>query len=311
MPEEKNKNINESCVKSKAASIGALLINARTHASLSQADLADQMNLPIHTIKDLENDNFENLPEATYVRGYLRSYARIVGISPDGLISAFNEQHQTEKIAPAIISSKQSYDTSILWSTAAVVTILVGLLATWWLGDTKNTLEGLEVVQSSTTVSQPVNNQESPETYADPFSELSEINNSSNKESLQNVNSEQTQQDSNVKIEEPIAARVTQVMENEMQGSNLVSLNTDSDVLTVTYVEKSWTEIRDADSNTLMQGLIESGVVRNLSGKAPFEVFLGNSPGVVIEVNGQYFDHSQFKRSNRTARFQVSNSSFN
>ena len=82
-------------------------------------------------------------------------------------------------------------------------------------------------------------------------------------------------------------------------------------VLTVTFVEKSWTEIRDADSNTLMQGLIEPGVVKNLNGKPPFHIFLGNSPGVVIEVNGQYFDQSEFNRSNRTARFQVSGSSFN
>ena len=60
-----------------------------------------------------------------------------------------------------------------------------------------------------------------------------------------------------------------------------------------------------------MQGLIEPGVVKDLNGRPPFQVFLGNSPGVVIEVNGQYFDQSQFNRSNRTARFQVSGSTFN
>ena len=111
--------------------------------------------------------------------------------------------------------------------------------------------------------------------------------------------------------DEIITSDQQQAMEDELRNPNLVSLNDGAQMLTVTYVEKSWTEIRDADANTLMQGLIEPGVVRNLSGKPPFEVFLGNSPGVVIEVNGHYFDHSQYNRSNRTARFQVSGSSLN
>jgi len=100
-------------------------------------------------------------------------------------------------------------------------------------------------------------------------------------------------------------------MVEESLNPNLVSMIPGASVLTVTYVEKSWTEIRDADQNSLMQGLIEPGVVRNLSGKEPFYIFLGNSPGVVIEVNGQYFDHSQYSRSNRTARFEVSTGSLN
>lgn len=306
MQEQKNNNINEPFIKCKV-SIGALLINARTHAALSQADLADQMNLPISTIKALENDEFNKLPEATYVRGYLRNYARAVGINPDGLISAFSEEYQAEDVTPVITSSKQSYDTTILWSTAAVFTVLVGLLVTWWLGDSKNSLQGIEVVENTVTPSEQKSRQEQIHEIADPFSELEEVTNFSNKESIQSITTDFKQQSVGSDSESHVTAQVTKTIEEP----NLMSMASGNDVLTVTYVEKSWTEIRDADSNTLMQGLIEPGVVRNLSGKAPFEIFLGNSPGVVIEVNGQYFDHSQYKRRNRTARFQVSNSSFN
>lgn len=287
-------------------SIAALLVNARNEAALSQVDVAEQINLPLRTIKALETDDFENLPEATYVCGYLRNYARVVGINADLLVNTFKEQHyqETEVVTP--IRSKQSYDPAILWSTAAVFTILVGLVVTWWLESNQDVSPKIEVVSNEQPLiggtQTPAQNAEvetksimsEPKVVAESSAPVSE--------------NQELSIDSAI---ETITSDTQQTMDDMSRNSNLITLNDDVQMLTVTYVEKSWTEITDADANTLMQGLIEPGVVRNLSGKPPFEVFLGNSPGVVIEVNGLYFDHSQYNRSNRTARFQVSSGTIN
>ena len=287
-------------------SIAALLVNARNEAALSQMDVAEQINLPLRTIKALETDDFENLPEATYVCGYLRNYARVVGINADLLVNTFKEQHYQEPEVVAPIRSKQSYDPAILWSTAAVFTILVGLVVTWWLESNQDVSPKIEVVRNEQPLigdtQTPAQNAEvetksimsEPKVVAESSAPVSE--------------NQELSIDSAI---ETITSDPQQTMEDMSRNSNLITLNDDVQMLTVTYVEKSWTEITDADANTLMQGLIEPGVVRNLSGKPPFEVFLGNSPGVVIEVNGLYFDHSQYNRSNRTARFQVSSGSIN
>lgn len=287
-------------------SIAALLVNARNEAALSQVDVAEQINLPLRTIKALETDDFENLPEATYVCGYLRNYARVVGINADLLVNTFKEQHYQEPEVVAPIRSKQSYDPAILWSTAAVFTILVGLVVTWWLESNQDVSPKIEVVRNEQPLigdtQTPAQNAEvetksimsEPKVVAESSAPVSE--------------NQELSIDSAI---ETITSDPQQTMEDMSRNSNLITLNDDVQMLTVTYVEKSWTEITDADANTLMQGLIEPGVVRNLSGKPPFEVFLGNSPGVVIEVNGLYFDHSQYNRSNRTARFQVSSGSIN
>ena len=287
-------------------SIATLLVNARNEAALSQVDVAEQINLPLRTIKALETDDFENLPEATYVCGYLRNYARVVGINADLLVNTFKEQHYQEPEVATPIRSKQSYDPAILWSTAAVFTILIGLVVTWWLESNQDVSPKIEVVSNEQSlVEEPQATAQNAEVEVKSvMSELKVVAESS-------VPVSDTQEPSIESAIETINSDPQQTMEEVSRNPNLFTLNDDVQVLTVTYVEKSWTEIRDADTNTLMQGLIEPGVVRNLSGKPPFEVFLGNSPGVVIEVNGLYFDHSQYSRSNRTARFQVSSGSIN
>ena len=312
MQEEKINLLSEQMPEKQAVSIGALLVDARNHVALSQADVADQINLPLSTIIALENDAFDQLPESTYIRGYLRNYARAVGIDAENLVSVYNQQHHVESEIIARKSSKHSYDSAILWSTAIVLTILVGLLVNWWMDVRQPPEESVEIVkENSTTVN------------SNDVSQVAALNTDTPEDGFVNQSEQEVEQISDLSIQqeqdqslssatdEEFNTGVDQAMAEESDNPNLVTLNDGSDVLTVTYVEKSWTEIRDADLNPLMQGLIEPGVVRNLSGKAPFHVFLGNSPGVVIEVNGQYFDQSQFNRSNRTARFQVSSGSFN
>ena len=308
MQENQNSNIAD-----KKVSIGALLLSARNQVSLSQGDIADQINLSLATVKSLESDDYANLPAAPYIRGYLRNYARVVGIDAESLVATYDKQYPPAAEVTKPSSSSVSYDPAILWSTAVVFTILIGLLYTWWVDDRKISSESFELRPNSSIVPAEV-------TSPNKAKSIASANASTNSE--QNVNSTSAQAldtmdtvdlsttNNQASVDNTITADVEQAMQDESMHPNLVTSSTGADVLTVTYVEKSWTEIRDADSNPLMQGLIEPGVVRNLSGKAPFSIFLGNSPGVVIEVNGQYFDHSQYLKSNRTARFEVSSSTF-
>ena len=203
--------------------------------------------------------------------------------------------------------SKQSYDPAILWSTAAVMSILVGLVITWWFDSHQVTEQSVELVQTESVVPQVSVDEASSNDGQVENGAVSVETESIQSTSLVSPNSGQSASNS----AEIITADQQQAMEEESRNPTLVTSISGGQVLTVTYTQESWTEIRDADSNTLMQGLIEPGVVRNLSGKPPFEIFLGNAPGVVIEVNGLYFDHSQYSRSNRTARFQVSSGSLN
>ena len=66
--------------------------------------------------------------------------------------------------------------------------------------------------------------------------------------------------------------------------------------LTMTFMDDSWIEVRDADMQLIMWDLMRSGAALEIKGKTPFEVLLGNSPDVVIHIDGERFDHSRFTR---------------
>ncbi len=294
--------------------VGVLLVTARNQKALSQADVADQINLPIRTIQALEEDDFEQLPEATYVRGYLRNFARAVGIDATELIAVYNDQLPVKEVEVIATNkkTKHSYDPTIIWSTAAVFTILVGLLVNWWMDERQLPEQLIDVLNDDSVQVSSTSTNSTGELISDSIQNSTDEDNVEKVEEIEQPSPVFEETESvNTAEDQILDSDVEQAMADESLKPNLVSLHDGVDVLTVTYMEKSWTEIRDADLNTLMQGLIGPGVVRNLSGKAPFHIFLGNSPGVVIEVNGQYFDQSEFNRSNRTARFQVSDGTFN
>lgn len=311
--QEENNNSKTLESSKKSVSIGALLANARTAASLNQTDVAEQINLSKKIIQALETDDYASLPETTYIRGYLRNYARVVDINGDGLVKLYTDQHYREPVIEANKKSTQSYDPAILWSTAAVLTILIGLVISWWFDANQLSFPAEQLAKTESVAGEllsgpKVSNEEQVGSSNSNDDVVSITEDTS-------ITSTTTQSSSdgpeNIIKVEVISADQQQAMEEASHNPTLVTSLDGVQVLTVTYTEESWTEIRDADANTLMQGLVEPGVVRNLSGKPPFEIFLGNSPGVIIEVNGLYFDHSQYSRNNRTARFQVSSGSLN
>ena len=65
--------------------LGKLLTKAREKLSPSQKDIAFRLNLKEEIISALDTNDFDKLPAPTYVRGYIRSYARTVNLNADSL----------------------------------------------------------------------------------------------------------------------------------------------------------------------------------------------------------------------------------
>ncbi len=65
---------------------GQTLADSRESKGLSISDVAIQLNVTQEIINGLERDDYSNLPPAIYTRGYLRSYANLLGIDPEPLL---------------------------------------------------------------------------------------------------------------------------------------------------------------------------------------------------------------------------------
>lgn len=70
-------------------SLSRALKQCRDEADISLAGAAEEMRLPPSVVKALEEENFADLPDPPYVRGYLRSYARLNDSDPNDLINRY------------------------------------------------------------------------------------------------------------------------------------------------------------------------------------------------------------------------------
>lgn len=68
-------------------SLGSYLRKERELRHLSVAEVAQATRIPVRLLRHLENDDVEELPADVFVRGYLRAYARVLGIPADELLS--------------------------------------------------------------------------------------------------------------------------------------------------------------------------------------------------------------------------------
>ena len=71
--------------------IGAELSGARIEQGMQIAEVAQLLRISKHYLKDLEAGSFDQLPGPTYVSGYLRSYARVVGLDAVALTNRYRE----------------------------------------------------------------------------------------------------------------------------------------------------------------------------------------------------------------------------
>jgi len=69
-------------------SVGKMLREARKRLGMSVADIADQTKLAHRQIESLEADDFRRLPEIPFVRGFVRSYARVLQLDEQPLLAA-------------------------------------------------------------------------------------------------------------------------------------------------------------------------------------------------------------------------------
>lgn len=87
-----------------ARALGASLRDARTARALSHAQMAASTKLSPTVLRTLEAGDFAQLPGGIIMRGYLRAYARAVGLDPEAVVARYMavcEPEEPQLPAPA------------------------------------------------------------------------------------------------------------------------------------------------------------------------------------------------------------------
>lgn len=78
--------------KADPRSPGLLLKNAREAAGLSVEQVADKLHLLKSVVSSLEKDCYDRIRGDTFARGYLRNYARLLGMDADDIVGCYNSK---------------------------------------------------------------------------------------------------------------------------------------------------------------------------------------------------------------------------
>ncbi len=76
-------------------------------------------------------------------------------------------------------------------------------------------------------------------------------------------------------------------------------------VVTIRYINSSWTEVTDGLGRVLVKRSLDAGAIEDFEGPLPLKVNLGNAIGVRLKFNGEPFDHLNYIDDNNIARFTL------
>ncbi|MGF1707682.1 cytoskeleton protein RodZ [Enterovibrio baiacu] len=335
MNTEKNE---EQLLDIEATHPGTALKQAREAQGLTEQDVADRLRLRVSVIRELEADCCDQKQIATFTRGYIRSYAKLVGLDADKLLCDFQPQKEHEDSAQQMQSFSrktrlEKHDSRVMGLTWVILAAVIGLTAFWWWQNQQNdpllslpesanifaqqdnetsddASASLEVVTDVVEPASTDAQSETPAPVIDGDAVTSEDTTSDANATVESVStdivlskSEPTQVASSAERTETTAPATTATV----TASSTAQTETPSSPLaplTMRFSADCWVDVRDANGKRLVAGIKTAGESLSLSGKAPFKIVLGAPSAVDLAYDGKKVDLSGYP-SGRVARLSL------
>lgn len=183
-PNDRNQDKNQAEAAPKHR-WGARFKAAREALNLTEKDVAQRLHLKPNLITIIEAERFESGPPPIFMRGYIRSYGRLLNLPEKEITQALSQLNLANPASampsPVMRSHMQAQQNSHSgWSTILVVVVLVGLVGMWWNNHSRNSVKdtmNTAAMQPAEPIAPvainnpapPVANPAAPQTPADPM----------------------------------------------------------------------------------------------------------------------------------------------
>ncbi|HVS26053.1 MAG TPA: RodZ domain-containing protein [Burkholderiales bacterium] len=260
----------EGAADNQTASIGRVLSAARERQGLSVSDVARQLKLAVRQVEALEADDFKSLPRITFVRGFIRNYAKLVQVDVEPLLKAAKLMPPPPQVPEAehgVAEIPTTSDKKYDWRSYAISGVLAALLAgffayEWYHGKLEK------------DAPKPVNVKREPAPAA--------------------VEKSKTETPRKL-ITEPVPAPP------DLAQSSAAAAAQQTDIRPVAprdrgaeirleFVQDTWVEIADKNGKAIFSQLNPAGSTQSVRGVPPFSVVVGNAAGVRIIYNNKPVD---------------------
>lgn len=265
--------------RTEGAAPGVALRAARAAQNLSVADVARQLKLSVSQVEALEAGAFDRLPGPVFARGFIRNYARLLKVDPDGILRSIEpdlEAPQTRDEKPP--SQDIPYPTAVVrrWPKYVLAALLVtaGLAAyEFYWNEPPSVTVSKPLAVPVAVVPIPVSPSQAVAPAADTAAAptAAQATGRADKPAVQRARH----------APEPVPAASPQSDAQRQTGEGELRL---------VFDDNSWVQIRDRSGKTIFSRLNPGGTEQRVSGSPPFTLIVGNARGVHLTYNDRPVD---------------------
>ncbi|MDD1019249.1 helix-turn-helix domain-containing protein [Pseudomonas sp. TNT2022 ID1048] len=322
---------------------GETLRQARESNGWSLAEVAHKLNLTVSSLSNLEAGAFDKLPGHTFARGYIRAYAKLLGMDQAILVQEFDQYTGTDSQGSSVHALGRIEEPVRVSHTILRIVSLLLLVAVvgggfiWW--QDQSSLRGKEPISLSpehvevegadgTTQIHPI---DEPEDQAVAEGQSEAQDNASQTQSLAAAEAPANPVTpatpapvatpaaptapahtaptvapvvSAPAVQAPVPAVVPATPANPATAAAPTSPVAGAGQVQIQFSADCWAQVIDGNGKILLSALKRKGETVDVSGKPPFAVRLGYARGAQISYNGQAVDIAPFT-SGETARLKL------
>ncbi len=275
------------------ASLGAQLAAKREKLAWSVAEVACHLKLAPRQIDAIEADNYAALPTMVMTRGFIRSYAKLLGldsaallaqISPSAAPKVVSSNRRNQLFAPFSesrfsVMGRTRFTYKWLVTGAVLLLLLAVAIRLDWLPMVENALHDVSektatVVGSSVSASGRI----SAKLLSHPAPDAA------------------IQAPLNVTPSPVMITTVTPVMAGNPVTAMAAAANENQ--LSLNFRQDSWVEIKRADNMPLISRLVKAGDSQSFDMAQPVSVTIGNLAGVDVTLRGELVDLKASSKTN-------------
>ncbi|MFI8416605.1 cytoskeleton protein RodZ [Serratia sp. NPDC078593] len=313
-------NTETSQDKTESMTTGERLRQAREQLGLSQQTVAERLCLKMSTVRDIEADNLSADLASTFVRGYIRSYAKLVHLPEDELLPMLAKQApiKAAKVAPmqsfSLGKRRKKRDGWLMSFTWLILFVVIGLTGAWWWQNHKAQQDEIATMadQSSAQLSQSSEGQSVPLIDSNAETSVPLTDTASTPVAIAPPapaanDAESASQSAVVSPSQASIPEATPTAQAPLPTGDAAVTEpaADQNALVMDFSADCWLQVTDANGKTLFSGTQKNGGKLNLTGTAPYKLTIGAPAAVQIQYQGKPVDLSRFVKSNRVARLTV------
>ena len=317
---------------------GETLRIAREDKGWPLSAVAQQLNLTERSLARIEAGDFSQLPGHTFARGYVRAYAKLLGLDQNRLVQEFDLHTGTNASGSNVnslgrIEEPGRLSRSFMRFFGFALLLLLAAVAWYWWQERMareattppvSALERIEVegADGTTEIHLLDRADEGAEPQSEqPVEQTAPLADSNESEAIESEQQAPATTDVQGTITEP-AGEAAQSLpltlpDSPTQGADATASPAPTSAsnatappvageaqLELSFTADCWTRVSDADGRVLFSALAKAGTTRAVSGKAPLDVHLGYARGAQLSYNGEAVNLASHMRG-ETARLKL------